>query len=420
MLTPAQVNPWDGVTLLLSLSIIKSRLIGAWAPNVYVFNKVPQYSIELLDCCKSLSTFSNYGLGPVEKDLHARVSGGSFHTNQFALDVILYFKFLNYSRRVAGPEEAHFVFLPLFFSLIQKSKKHCPHCSRGIAASTSAATQTKFLEECLSHDEIVRKRVIISLARTPPNYLDGLLAGKFYNFTRNWIFFGIEKPEIQLPLTVVMVPYPTIFHFSADKVSIQLSPRPVFVSFGSPRLGMDPVKSSPRSPDTMRLRNTLMSMLFASRTSLNISVLTKSNFTISRLYSIMKVSTFCIQPPGDTRTRRGFYDALLLGCIPVLFNSKHRSADYDLRGFDLSRASIQVPEEAIVGGGGSIFKVLQEISRSEILSMQTYIAKHRSFLQYSSYQDERLDAFSMILDTLETETTFCEHCLRNDTPGNLI
>lgn len=31
-------------------------------------------------------------------------------------------------------------------------------------------------------------------------------------------------------------------------------------------------------------------------------------------------STFCIQPPGDSATRRGFFDSLIAGCIPIIFS----------------------------------------------------------------------------------------------------
>lgn len=36
---------------------------------------------------------------------------------------------------------------------------------------------------------------------------------------------------------------------------------------------------------------------------------------------MMADSTFCLEPPGDSPTRKGFFDALLAGCIPVIFGS---------------------------------------------------------------------------------------------------
>lgn len=38
------------------------------------------------------------------------------------------------------------------------------------------------------------------------------------------------------------------------------------------------------------------------------------------------LSDFCLTPPGDTPTRRGFIESLLLGCVPVLFHELSRAA----------------------------------------------------------------------------------------------
>ena len=40
--------------------------------------------------------------------------------------------------------------------------------------------------------------------------------------------------------------------------------------------------------------------------------------------AVYALSTFCLSPPGDTFTRRGFWDALLVGCIPVVFDDRSR------------------------------------------------------------------------------------------------
>ena len=39
-------------------------------------------------------------------------------------------------------------------------------------------------------------------------------------------------------------------------------------------------------------------------------------------------SVFCLQPPGDSPTRRAFYDSLLFGCIPVISKSAAESYTY--------------------------------------------------------------------------------------------
>ena len=39
------------------------------------------------------------------------------------------------------------------------------------------------------------------------------------------------------------------------------------------------------------------------------------------LLSVKVNSTFCLEPPGDTLTRRSFYEDILLGCVPVVFRN---------------------------------------------------------------------------------------------------
>ena len=42
-----------------------------------------------------------------------------------------------------------------------------------------------------------------------------------------------------------------------------------------------------------------------------------SQLSYASMAEAYNTSTFCVQPPGDTPTRKGIVDALLLGCIPV-------------------------------------------------------------------------------------------------------
>merc|ERR1711953_1608408 len=47
-------------------------------------------------------------------------------------------------------------------------------------------------------------------------------------------------------------------------------------------------------------------------------------FLTNNLYyqQLMANSTFCLEPPGDSPTRKGFFDALLVGCVPVIFDMR--------------------------------------------------------------------------------------------------
>jgi len=45
-----------------------------------------------------------------------------------------------------------------------------------------------------------------------------------------------------------------------------------------------------------------------------------SDNTYTKLVTLMLQSRFCFQPMGDTPSRKGIVDSILLGCIPVLFS----------------------------------------------------------------------------------------------------
>jgi hypothetical protein len=46
------------------------------------------------------------------------------------------------------------------------------------------------------------------------------------------------------------------------------------------------------------------------------------------LLGAMHQSQFCLQPPGDSPTRRSFFDAMLAGCIPVIFSKEAAWSQY--------------------------------------------------------------------------------------------
>ena len=48
----------------------------------------------------------------------------------------------------------------------------------------------------------------------------------------------------------------------------------------------------------------------------------------SRAAALLRSSTFCLQPAGDSLTRKGTLDALLLGCVPVFFHQSQVAVSF--------------------------------------------------------------------------------------------
>ena len=103
------------------------------------------------------------------------------------------------------------------------------------------------------------------------------------------------------------------------------------------------------------------------------------------------------QPPGDTATRKSFFDSILCGCIPVIFNSKVVYPFMDI--LDYSTFTILIPEEEILVKNRSIISILKGISKERIESMQDTLRNIAVHFQYGSYRHGQ-DAFTLSLKRL--------------------
>ena len=66
-------------------------------------------------------------------------------------------------------------------------------------------------------------------------------------------------------------------------------------------------------------------------------------------------ATFCIQPGGDTPYRKGLYDAILMGCIPVVFGRHNTEV---APWFVPEGAMVRFPTRAYVRGD---FRVMDRL-----------------------------------------------------------
>ena len=381
-------------------------------PKVLVLETLGKYSHEVLHACQS-RLFLNHGYG---EKINLDLSNGTFDfykTGQFALDTILYQKFLHYSGRVHSMEEADLVFVPFLFQpiLTSGSSAKCRKLKQAMLGkkytgpsltrdTMNKVLLPKFVVEVLAELKRMRsgKRiVVVSMARTGGNnYRQSFLDKRFKGDLKNFRFLGIENWEGRYK-QIIMVPYPTIFHMRSDATpQLPKKESSAFLFYGSPRLhanktaratGPPPFKAS-----VTKLRYAILDALLQ-RSDSTIQTLTYENFNLEAAYKAMAQSKFCIQPLGDSPVRRGFYDSVLLGCIPVVFS---KSA---YRPFGQSTSSIaihldeNVPPENIVD-------ILWKISQTNIQGMQANIVKTMRAFQYSLLQDETHDAFGNILRVL--------------------
>jgi len=129
--------------------------------------------------------------------------------------------------------------------------------------------------------------------------------------------------------------------------------------------------------------------------------------TIAQLY---RRSTFCLQPGGDTISRKAIVDSLLFGCIPVLFHKGQRALWPWHWGGWVRNATVLFDEKAVRSGELDPIATLEALDAEKVLSMQKTIARFGHRMQYSTLDtatlqhhgvltaEQPVDAFDLALE----------------------
>ncbi len=139
--------------------------------------------------------------------------------------------------------------------------------------------------------------------------------------------------------------------------------------------------------------------------------------------NLYRDSRFCLQPWGDTMSRKGFYDALLQGCINVIFAHEVTNCSFyvmlyvvlilfNMQGYngidswfgDHRLLSVFVPLEVVAKGNG-VLNYLRNLSKSHVLTLHDNVLRVREKLLYrlqTTHQatPHKDDAFDVILENL--------------------
>lgn len=119
----------------------------------------------------------------------------------------------------------------------------------------------------------------------------------------------------------------------------------------------------------------------------------------------MLQASFCLQPPGDTPTRRSTFDGILAGCIPVFFEDLTAKSQYGwhLPKEEFGEFSVFIPKEDVVFGGQRILDVLMGIPRAEVRRMREKVMELMPKILYRKHGSSlglrtRKDAFDIAVD----------------------
>ncbi|CAH8282514.1 unnamed protein product [Eruca vesicaria subsp. sativa] len=378
---------------------------------VYMHEVPSLFNEELLKNCWTLSRWtdmceltSNFGLGPRLPNMEG-VSGW-FATNQFTLEVIFHNRMKQYKCLTKDSSLASAVYVPYYPGLDLMRFLWGPFPSMRDAAALDLMKWLRERQEWKRMDGrdhfMVAGRTTWDFMRTPENESDWGNRLMILPEIRNMTMLLIESSPWNYH--GFAVPYPTYFHPSTNEEILQwqnrmrrIKRRYLFSFVGAPR---------PNLGDS--IRSEIMDQCKASRRKCKLLECVSGSQKCYKPDQIMKFflsSTFCLQPPGDSYTRRSTFDSILAGCIPVFFHPGSAYAQYIWHlPKDIGKYSVFIPGKNVKDGKASIERVLSRIPREKVVAMREEVIKLIPRLMYFNPSGKRgdvgrfEDAFDVAVD----------------------
>ncbi|MBA0859709.1 hypothetical protein Goshw_009869 [Gossypium schwendimanii] len=384
---------------------------------IYVHNLPPRFNEDMLKECKSLSLWtnmckftSNEGLGPPLENVEGVFENtGWYATNQFAVDVIFNNRMKQYECLTNDSSIAAAIFVPFYAGFDIARYLWGYNISRRDAASLDLVDWLMKRPEwgiMGGKDHfLVAGRITWDFRRLTEEESDWGNKLLFLPAARSMSMLVVESSPWNA--NDFGIPYPTYFHPAKDEEVFvwqdrmrNLERKWLFSFAGAPRPG------NPKS-----IRGQIIDQCRQSK----VCKLLECDFGESKCHSpssIMQMfqsSLFCLQPQGDSYTRRSAFDSMLAGCIPVFF---HPGSAYTQYTWHLPKNyttySVFIPEDDIRKRNVSIGERLSQISPEQVKIMREAVINLIPRLIYAdprSKLETLRDAFDVAVDAVINKVT---------------
>ncbi|KAL8291244.1 hypothetical protein RQP46_002222 [Phenoliferia psychrophenolica] len=364
-------------------------------------------------------------------------------TDQFALSGIINLR-VNHlvaltpipttTRPTPGLDFADFLLLSLDTLLFpRKCTSYCGH-HKNVPASLNRNDLNRDVEGWLRDTVAMHGKrrsypsLILSLSRIGRDYDTSFLRPELLEDLKDdVIFLGIEREsgETKDPMkTFEQMPYPSIFSLPLSKMQGVDGPafrnhletwllsqsRPYLVSFAgkAPELPENGIEV-PFSGFAVRRQLASTLALYPNDSSISVLIpswATRGHAFVTLTHQVMLHARFCLQPPGDSATRKGYWESILLGCIPVVFRRGTYAKVWRDLGVEWDQVALFIDEKEFLEKGSDIVEILKGVKEEDVRSRQRDIAKLAWRVQYAIPSDGfdqgwSNDAFGMLLRRLD-------------------
>ncbi|RDY07055.1 Xyloglucan galactosyltransferase MUR3, partial [Mucuna pruriens] len=400
---------------------------------IYVHDLPSRFNEDMLKECKSLSLWTNMckfttnaGLGPPLENVEGVFSNtGWYATNQFAVDVIFSNRMKQYECLTKDSSIAAAVFVPFYAGF------DIARYLWGYNISVRDAASIDLVQWLMKRPEwsimngrdhfLVAGRITWDFRRLSEEESDWGNKLLFLPAAKNMSMLVVESSPWNA--NDFGIPYPTYFHpakdadvFNWQERMRQLERKWLFSFAGAPRPG------NPKS-----IRSQLINQCRRSQ----VCKLLECDFGESKCHSpgsIMKMfqsSLFCLQPQGDSYTRRSAFDSMLAGCIPVFFHPGSAYTQYTWHlPKNYTQYSVFIPEDDIRKRNISIEERLSQIPPEQVKIMREEVISLIPRLVYAdprSKLETLKDAFDVAVQAvIDKVTNLRKDIIEDRTDDNFI
>ena len=148
--------------------------------------------------------------------------------------------------------------------------------------------------------------------------------------------------------------------------------------------------------------------LRANSTIMSLEALDDKTRAAGELY---KSSRYCLQPPGTTPSRKGFFDSIMAGCVPVIFDVSYRCGFYDWaysaqlprqyrKGYGAGDWSVLLNARNAMGDVHYTMRELEKISDDEYQKMLRNLVRQRVKVSYQAKRTTDFDGVNGVVQLL--------------------
>ncbi|KAJ0988664.1 hypothetical protein J5N97_007020 [Dioscorea zingiberensis] len=358
-------------------------------------------NISYTNMCRFIS---NAGLGPAlnVSNIGVLSSSGWYATDPYALDLIFHNRMKRYECLTTNSSLASAIFVPFYagldFGRYQWDYNISVRDSLSLDLVNWLSSKPEWAPMGGRDHFMVAGRTTWDFRRFKDE--DNLWGNKLLLLTHTMNMSTLVFESSPWDSNDFAIPYPTYFHPSCYSVlvswqdKVRSSERQWLFSFaGAPRLNR---KDSIRGEVIEQCRASAKCNLMECGSGLS------ECHSPGSVMSLFETTTFCLQPQGDTPTRRSVFDSMVAGCVPVFF---HPRTAYDQYTWYLPREhdrySVFIAEDEVRRGEVSIEEVLSGYSEEQVRAMRDEVVRLIPRLIYGDPRSRSVgfkDAFDVAVE----------------------